>query len=151
MRVWRLVAPRHAAAAMTGDGAARYGGRWNPAGVRMVYTADSLALATLELVVHLTGAKVTYTAIELELPGRWVEHLDLGLLKRRWADDVGATQSFGREWMKAASSVAVAVPSTLVAARSGERNVLLNPDHPRMTQVRETQRFAVVLDQRLSQ
>jgi RES domain-containing protein len=150
MRVWRLVAPHHVAGAMSGEGAALYGGRWNPVGQRMVYAADSLALATLELVVHLTGAKVTYTAIEFDVPDRSVVKLDPARLKRRWADDASATQRIGRDWMESAASLALAVPSALVDGRSGERNVLLNADHARMTRVRQIQRFIVVLDQRLT-
>ena len=38
---------------MDGMGAAYNAGRWNPVGVKMVYCADSLALAILELRVHL--------------------------------------------------------------------------------------------------
>ena len=68
MRVWRLVGQPFAETAFDGEGAARYSGRWNSRGVRVVYTADSLALATLELAVHLLGARVGYTAIEVEIP-----------------------------------------------------------------------------------
>jgi RES domain-containing protein len=149
MRLWRLVTPRHLDTAMSGDGAALYGGRWNPVGVRMVYTADSLALATLELVVHLAGARVTYIAIELDVPTRAVERLDVAVLKRRWADDESSTQRVGHDWMQL-SAMAVAVPSALVDPRSGECNVLLNPNHAAMSKVREMQRFPVVLDQRLA-
>lgn len=35
-----------------GDGAAKAGGRWNPPGVRAVYTSSSIALAVLEILVH---------------------------------------------------------------------------------------------------
>ncbi len=150
MRLWRLATPRHFSTALSGDGAARYGGRWNPVGVRMIYTADSLALATLELVVHLVGARVTYLAIELDVPARSIEWLDVAILKRRWADDESSTQRIGQEWAQSTSSMAIAVPSALVAPRSGERNVLLNPDHAAMSKVREVQRFPVVLDQRLT-
>jgi RES domain-containing protein len=149
MRVWRLAAPRHAASAMSGEGAARFGGRWNPAGTRMVYTADSLALATLELAVHLAGARMTYTAIEVDIPDRSVDQFDLMMLKRRWVDDESATQAFGQSWTVKATRLALAVPSALVDMRSGERNVLINPAHPALAKMRELQRFEVVLDQRL--
>ena len=76
MRVWRLVAGPYADTALTGSGAARYGGRWNGVGRRMVYTADSLALATLELTVHLTGARMTFVAIQLDVPDRLVSTFD---------------------------------------------------------------------------
>ena len=72
MHIWRLVAGRHAATALNGEGAALFGGRWNPPGRRMVYTADSLALATVELSVHITGGRVRYVALQLELPDHLV-------------------------------------------------------------------------------
>jgi RES domain-containing protein len=38
--------------ALDGEGARKYGGRWNPPGVRAVYLADSRTLAALEIIVH---------------------------------------------------------------------------------------------------
>lgn len=149
MRAWRLVATRHAASALDGVGAARYGGRWNPPSLPMVYLADSLALATLELSVHLTGGRITYTAIELEVPERSITDLDPADLRRSWRRDMAVTRRVGEAWVRSERSLALRVPSALVDARSGERNVLLAPRHPAMAQVREVQRFSVTLDERL--
>ncbi len=149
MRVWRLVAERHASTAMSGDGAARFGGRWNPLGTRMVYTADSLALATLELSVHLIGARVSYLAIEMDVPTRAVAHLDLDQLSPTWTGDELATQIVGGSWAGRGRTPALTVPSALVDPRSGERNVLINPSHPKSGQITELQRFMVDLDERI--
>jgi len=149
MNVWRLVAGRHAATAMSGDGAALFGGRWNPPGRRMVYTADSLALATLELSVHLTGGRVKYVALEYELPDEEIDALEPASLKRTWATTETSTRRVGEAWLDSRSSLALSVPSTLVDAHSGERNLLLNPAHSAATSVREVQRLEVVLDERL--
>ncbi|MGB8860815.1 MAG: RES family NAD+ phosphorylase [Ilumatobacteraceae bacterium] len=149
MHLWRLVAVRHAATAMNGEGAAAFGGRWNPPGRRMVYTADSLALATLELSVHLTGGRVRYTALQFELPDHLVDTLELAGLKKSWATSEPSTQRVGAAWLDSRRSVALSVPSALVDARSGERNVLLNPTHPSVAAVHELQRFEIVLDERL--
>ena len=51
MRVWRLC--RRAHAAPDGEGARRYGGRWNQRGTALVYTSASASLAALEYFVHL--------------------------------------------------------------------------------------------------
>jgi RES domain-containing protein len=149
MRAWRLVATRHAPAAFDGVGAARYGGRWNQPGLPMVYLADSLALATLELSVHLTGGRVTYTAIEVELPDELVDDLDPADLRRAWRTDVNVTRRVAEAWVRSERSLALRVPSALIDARSGERNVLLAPRHPAMAALRELQRFSVTLDERL--
>ena len=149
MRVWRLTSSAHAAAAFDGEGAARYSGRWNSRGVRMAYTADSLALATLELAVHLAGARVGYVAIQVEIDDSLVEDLDVGRLRRTWRGDESITQRVGDAWVAGASSLALRVPSSLVDPRSGERNVLINPARIAAAEIVERQRFVVEIDERL--
>jgi RES domain-containing protein len=51
MRLWRLT--RAAYAALNGEGARLYGGRWNSPGRAAVYAAAEAALAVLEVRVHL--------------------------------------------------------------------------------------------------
>src|ERR1039458_10669680 len=53
MRIWRICKARYADEAFLGHGARRFGGRWNSPGVPMVYASPSLALAAIELFVHL--------------------------------------------------------------------------------------------------
>src|SRR6478672_8818937 len=53
MRIWRLSKARFANSAFSGEGARLFEGRWNFAGVPMVYTSTSLALAAIEFFVHL--------------------------------------------------------------------------------------------------
>lgn len=53
LTAWRVIKKKHRRTAFKGDGARIYGGRWNPVGTSVVYTAGSLSLATLEIVVHL--------------------------------------------------------------------------------------------------
>jgi len=50
---WRIVAAARAAQAFAGEGARINGGRWNPPGAPVVYTAESAALAALEMLAHL--------------------------------------------------------------------------------------------------
>lgn len=149
MRAWRLVAPRHAARALTGEGAAAFGGRWNPVGRRMVYAADSLALATLELSVHLTGARLRYTAIELAVPDHLVDTLEVADLRRTWATNSDVTTRVGEAWAASGRSLALAVPSVLVDPRSGERNLLIDPANAGIAAVTEVKRFEVMIDERL--
>jgi len=115
----------------------------------MVYTAQSLALATLELSVHIIGGRVKYVAMQFVLPDELVDSLELGSLKKSWPTNEPATQRVGQAWLNSRHSAAIAVPSALVDARSGERNVLLDPSHPALSSLRELQRFEVLLDERL--
>jgi RES domain-containing protein len=49
MLVWRICRARFAADPLSGEGARVFGGRWNPKGTRLVYTAGSQSLATLKV------------------------------------------------------------------------------------------------------
>ena len=53
MLAWRLCRERYAD--LNGIGAAKVGGRWNPAGIPMVYMSSTDALAALEVQVHFPG------------------------------------------------------------------------------------------------
>ena len=52
MIAWRLDAERHAESWDSGQGAARFGGRWNPRGLRTVYASLDPATCVLEAAVH---------------------------------------------------------------------------------------------------
>jgi len=49
---WRLDQAKHRAAWDSGEGAHRFGGRWNSRGVRAVYCSADPATAILEVAVH---------------------------------------------------------------------------------------------------
>ena len=69
MQAVRLVKARRAATALDGEGARRFGGRWNPPGVALVYCSSSLSLAVLELLVHVEplAAPDDLVAVQIEL------------------------------------------------------------------------------------
>lgn len=50
---WRLEEKRHAKAWDSGEGALRFGGRWNTRGNRAVYSSFDPATAILEIAVHI--------------------------------------------------------------------------------------------------
>ena len=56
MTAYRVV--RRKFADLSGEGARRYGGRSNPPGVAAIYTAENVALAVLEVLVHLDYVEV---------------------------------------------------------------------------------------------
>src|SRR6185437_10000819 len=47
-KAWRVCRAKYAKNALDGEGARLAGGRWNAKGTRLVYTSESVALATLE-------------------------------------------------------------------------------------------------------
>ena len=66
-RAWRIVREDHGYTAFDGEGAWRFGGRWNSRGTRTVYTSATLSLAALETLVHLNPpVAFKYVAIPIE-------------------------------------------------------------------------------------
>ncbi len=130
-RAVRLVKSRHVASAFDGEGARVYGGRWNSPGVAVVYLSESLAVAMLEILVHIEHAAtlLSYSCIEVEIPETLVERLDETTLAAEWAQHPPglATQALGDRWVKEARSTVLRVPSAVVP---GGFNYLLNPGHP---------------------
>ncbi len=137
MRCFRIVQPRHAATALSGEGARLYGGRWNLPGWRCVYAAESRALAVLELLVHLTGRSrgLTYRLLTLEVPDAAVAAPTSFPTGWEASPAGGPSQSFGTEWLRGGKSGALRVPSVLIPEES---NVLLNPDAADFAEIRVT-------------
>lgn len=136
MMVWRLCRAVHAADAFSGEGARRYGGRWNSRGVPMVYCSSSLALAAIELFVHLEPAQAPddLVSIAAELPeGEPARTLTPTELPENWWADLAATRALGDAWIQSGSSLALRVPSVPIHA---EWNVLVHPHHARMNELR---------------
>src|ERR1700734_3687215 len=130
MKIWRLCRAPYAAEAFSGGGARRFGGRWNSRGVPMVYSSTSLALAAMELYVHLEpglapGDLVYLSAVLPEgEPARTVDPAELP--PEWWADDTTAeapARELGDAWIRERSSLAMMVPSVPIRV---EGNVLLN-------------------------
>jgi RES domain-containing protein len=150
MKIWRICRERYAAEAFSGEGARRFGGRWNSRGVPMVYASTSLALAAIELFVHLepNQAPADLVSIAAELPAgepeiRW-EAAALPL--NWWADTLEPVRELGDSWIRDKQSLAVIVPSVPIRQ---EWNVLLNPLHPRIGEVRIESPQPFVFDARM--
>jgi len=137
MRIWRICRARYAGEAFSGIGARRFGGRWNSPGIPMVYASSSLALAAIELFVHLEPNQQPddLVSIEASLPdGEPASRLELAALPAGWwTDDVAPLRNLGDEWIRRGESLAIEVPS---AALRMEWNVLVNPQHPAIVQLK---------------
>jgi RES domain-containing protein len=117
--------------AFSGEGARHTGGRWNSKGVSVVYAAESLALALLEIVVAVGGISLPkdYLYASVEIPsGIRVEHVDPVTLPSRWYVYPAPHElaECGDRWIHEGKSVALVVPSAITRI---EENVLLNPAH----------------------
>ncbi|HTJ30497.1 MAG TPA: RES family NAD+ phosphorylase, partial [Acidobacteriaceae bacterium] len=99
LKIWRICKARYAADAFSGEGARRLGGRWNSPGTPLVYASTSLALAAIELFVHLdpTQAPADLVSISAELPeGEPAQRWELSALPPHWwSDELGPVRAFG--------------------------------------------------------
>lgn len=122
---------RYAGAAFDGEGARLYGGRWNSPGTRMVYTAQSQALAILEILVHLEKAGVlpSYSLCAAHFAEDLVEALDPEALPDNWRSypSPSGLRAIGDAWVAEQTSAVLEVPSVIV---DDESNYLINPAHP---------------------
>ena len=127
--VWRITHEQYAADAFSGEGAKTYGGRFNSPGVPMVYTAGSLALATLELLVRLNRRRrlAPYVRIAASFPANLLAVADD--LPEGWDDRPygRVSQEWGDTWTGEQVSLALKVPSVVEPLES---NYLINPGHP---------------------
>jgi RES domain-containing protein len=148
---FRLVKARYADQAFDGEGAKLSGGRWNSKGVAVVYAADSIALAALELLIHLHSHEIlnSYRLYRIEIGNADLLTLDRRDLPKDWQSDPppSSTAHLGDGWVASGESLALAVPSVVVPS---QQNILINPSHPRFEQALNTTRQeAFVFDPRL--
>ncbi len=135
---FRLISPQSVDSALTGEGARKYGGRWNSVGTRMVYLAGSRALAALETLVHLTTPETrskSFSLLEIEFSADSFNVLQVSDLPQNWRSSppTQSTRNMGNEWLAAQRSLALRVPSTVV---DDEANWLVNPLHLRADAVK---------------
>jgi RES domain-containing protein len=128
---WRIVQAHVADRAFTGEGARRYGGRWNNKGVGAVYTSGSISLAILEVLVHIPIYDILdeYVYIPVEFDPELSTAIKPANLPANWSQDPApqATKQIGDDWVQNQQSVIIEVPSAIVPT---EKNFLINPAHP---------------------
>lgn len=150
MQVWRICRAKFAAEAFSGNGARRFGGRWNSRGVPMVYASSSLALAAIELFVHLEPnlQPDDMVSIAATLPkGEPALRMEPDQLPPGWwKDDFEPLRAIGDRWIHENISLAMEVPS---AALRTEWNILVNPLHPAMAKIKVEKPQAFRFDARM--
>jgi RES domain-containing protein len=151
IRAWRIIKSRFAAEAFSGEGARLYGGRWNTPGTAMVYTAGSVSLATLELLVHIDNTSVlpSFSICPVDFDDSLVELLDPATLPPDWNQSPPPTslRTIGDDSIFRGSSVVLRVPSAVI---ENENNYLINPAHTAFKKLVIGSMEAFKLDPRLT-
>ncbi len=124
MIVYRLTHPQYAND-LSGIGSSIYGGRWNPIGCFMLYTAQSSSLSILEHLVHIKGARneLKYRLNMIELGDSPITELEIDHTDIR---NPNKTEEIGSEWILSGSTPVLKVPSVINPL---EYNYLINPTH----------------------
>jgi RES domain-containing protein len=136
VQVYRITSTRYSRD-LSGTGARLHGGRWNPKGISVVYTAESRALATVEYLVHVPLSLVPrdLRLVTLHIPDRMpYKTIAISDLPANWRDypSPPALADLGEQWITALETLLLRVPSAVVAQ---EYNVLINPLHPDMPHI----------------
>lgn len=135
---------------LSGFGASLAGGRWNRPGYRILYTAGSRALATLEVLVHIPAMFIpkVYYLLTIRIPEDSMQTVPLDHLPDGWNGlaPPSAIRDITESWMSANRFLVLKVPSAVVA---GEFNLLLNPAHARFPDVHLTDKRPYSFDPRL--
>jgi RES domain-containing protein len=136
LSAWRICKARYATRAFDGEGARVYGGRWNSPGTRVAYASESVALATLEVLVGLqdTSLLTSYSLIKVEFARDLVETVDRRRLPISWSHHppTPETQRIGDLWIAEVRSAVLEVPSAVAEA---EHNFLFNPTHEQFSRI----------------
>jgi len=150
LRAYRITKGKFANIAFTGEGARLYGARWSSKGIPIVYAAENLSLAVLEMLVSLedTGILPSYVMFEVEFEQKLVEVLKDDDLPKDWQlfPHPISTQKIGDRWHAQARSAILSVPNAVIPA---ERNFLINPRHPDFKEIIISAQFPLDIDPRL--
>ena len=145
MRAYRITREEFAED-LSGEGARRFGGRWNRKGFSALYTASSISLAALEVLAHTSIHTMPedLVVVEIEIPDEASRTVvPLYSLPENWRSFPAPAQlaDLGTDWLRKNETLALEVPSVLIPK---ETNFILNPRHSEFEDVKivEVQPFA---------
>jgi RES domain-containing protein len=137
--VWRLARPEFAEQ-IDGGGSGLEGGRWNPTGLQALYTSKHLSMSILEIYVHLPpqmrDVLPVLTAVQISVPdSAGTTRVTTERLTELLAtpNPLAACRAVGAAWLGRSVDLVLQVPAVIVPE---ETNLVLNPAHPRMREVK---------------
>jgi RES domain-containing protein len=153
MLLYRIV-PKPHAHDLSGTGAQRYGGRWNPKGVSTIYTAESAPQALLEYLPHFpeTCLPPNLMIVSIYAPDTFsIKDISEKELPSDWnaLPWPASTVNMGRKWSSKLESAALRVPSVMFPYGIAW-NIVLNPLHPDFAAVKIHEIIPLSLDPRLA-
>jgi RES domain-containing protein len=152
VRVFRLCRKAFARSPLDGRGGLLVSGRWHTPRRLVTYASASLALASLEVLVHcdLDLVPDDLVAIEIDIPTSVsVAELRPSALPRGWRryPSPVSLQRLGNAWLDRGAGSVLRVPSAVIPSES---NFLLNPAHTDIRKLRVVGKTAFRFDARLT-
>lgn len=122
---------------LSGEGARKYGGRWNRKGVNVIYTSSHESLAALEVLVHssINDLPTDLEVLTLSVPDHvTVEKITESMLPENWKiyPAPRLLGDMGTDWALSKKSLLLKVPSVIIPT---EYNFLINPAHPDFSKI----------------
>lgn len=137
---------------LSGNGAKRTGGRWNPKGVPVLYCASTSSLAILEKLVSIDMDLLPddLCIASLEIPKSKILKIPEEELPENWNHypSPDALKSIGKSWIALGNFSTLQIPS---AVNPLESNYLINVKHPLMEKIKIKEVTPFRIDNRLSQ
>lgn len=151
LTAYRIFKSKHSRNWSDGEGSRLFGGRWNSRGTRVLYTASSLSLAALEMLVHLERQTMlfSYSFAVVKFDDEFVLPVsDFSALPDNWSSSPAPRdlQKIGDRWAASGMSVVLKVPSAVIPLES---NYLINVDHPKFPKLFLGEPQDFTFDQRL--
>jgi RES domain-containing protein len=152
IEAFRIVRAEFERELWSGVGGLHVDGRWHSRGRRIVYTSQSLSLAQLEVLVHISDRRqmppLVYSTVFIpdDVPIESVAPDELPAGWRQFLPYSATTQLIGARWLTEERSAVLKVPS---AISEHEWNYLLNPLHRDFEQLRLATPMPFAMDPRL--
>ncbi len=134
-----------------GEGAFRYGGRWNSQGNRVLYVSSSLALATLEVLINLDDEEILPAFLYASVA--FAEELivrveDVARLPPKWRGFPipREVQKIGDDWIEGKRSAVLEVPTSVIPKGT---NYVINLEHPDSKRVQYGKVENLIIDAKL--
>src|SRR5947207_11584777 len=147
MEVYRIVLKKWSGKLTASGNSAR----WNSKDNKVIYTAESRALACLENLAHSSGEelKKEFAMMLIEIPAALkIERIEIESLPDNWFEfeNLLICRSIGNKWLMKKSSAVLRVPSVIIA---NEFNYLINPEHPDFKKIKLTRNEDFRFDPRI--
>ena len=121
---------------ISGSGAKINGSRWNSKGMPMLFTAEHISLATLEMLVHINFVEIPNSLylLNISLPETsTISEIKINSLKTSWRNDEDYTSFIGDQFLLQNNVLFLKVPSAVIKEES---NFIINPIHKDFSNVK---------------